>query len=414
MRVLLITWACDADDVSEPEISARWVREISKDHEVTVFSVSKPERYGCVTQQYPDLDVIEWSDIRVPRALERFRAIVKPGYLPYYIRARSYLKQLVKSKQFDIIHHLSPFAWRYPSPATGLGIPLIRGPVAGGLKTPIGLNNYTKTGFHPFMFLRQTDKLRMKFDPLLRASFKACDHVLYAAPYMQKFLSPLPIQHASVEIEHGLEALPTIGNGKLPLNETDANSIQFLFVGRIIPTKGLIFAIKALGQAKNKALIQLNVVGDGDSLASCKAEANKLGLDKQINFMGWKTKEEVARQYQEADAFIFPSFREPTGGVILEAMSYGLPIICCAYGGPDFLADDWSAIKVKPGSIEEYVNGLSEAIDTLASDKELRRRFSEAARRRALDVFSWSTKRQRINELYQSIARKNNFKLTVI
>ena len=94
MRVLLITWACDLEDISEPGVAARWVKEISKDHNVTVFSVSKPERFGCVKHQFPELKVIEWCDIRVPKPLERFRAIVKPGYLPYYFRARRFLKKI--------------------------------------------------------------------------------------------------------------------------------------------------------------------------------------------------------------------------------------------------------------------------------------------------------------------------------
>ena len=48
MRVLIMTWACDRDDVSEPEISYKWAREMSQEHDVTVFAVSKPDRYGAV------------------------------------------------------------------------------------------------------------------------------------------------------------------------------------------------------------------------------------------------------------------------------------------------------------------------------------------------------------------------------
>ena len=74
-----------------------------------------------ISEQFPELNVIEWSDIRVPKQLERFRAIVKPGYLPYYFRARRFLKKLFLEQQFDVVHQLSPFSWRYPSPAAGLG-----------------------------------------------------------------------------------------------------------------------------------------------------------------------------------------------------------------------------------------------------------------------------------------------------
>lgn len=402
MRVLLLTWACDLEDVSEPAVSANWVREISRDHEVTVFSVSKPERFGCVRQQFPELEVIEWSDMRVPRFLERFRAIVKPGYLLYYFRARRFLRRLIRERHFDVIHHLSPFAWRYPSPAVGLGIPLVRGPVAGGLKTPGGLRASSNSGFHPFMFLRGADDLRMRFDPVLRSTYVQADHVLMAAPYVQELLSAFPITSSSIEIEHGLSSLPEPAQN--PSMHGSGDEIEFLYVGRVVPTKGLRYAIQAVSMSSQRDSIKLKVIGDGADLAECMATAERLGIQNRVQFLGWLPKAEVNQHYRQADVFLFPSFREPTGGVLLEALSYGLPCITCSYGGTDYLVDDLCGLKVFPASEKDFVADLAAAIDRLAMDEELRNRMSANARKRAIDYFGWEAKRRRIGKLYAELA----------
>lgn len=391
-----MTWACDADDVSEPEISARWVRELSLDHEVTVFSVSKPERYGCVRAQFPDLDVIEWQDIKVPKSFERFRAIVKPGYLPYYIKARRFLKQLLATRQFDVIHHLSPFAWRYPSPAAGLGVPLVRGPVAGGLKTPEGLRTSVDQGFHPFMFLRKTDQIRMRFDPVLRYSYRHIDHLLMAAPYMQEFLKPLPVGPHSIEIEHGFSSQKSQPRAQRHKND----SVNFLYVGRIIRSKGLRYALKAIAKASLSEQATLTVVGDGDDAEYCKKMAIQLGLQNRVSFLGWKSKSEVEEYYRSSDVFIFPSFREPTGGVLMEAMAHSLPVITCGYGGPDFLIDDSCGIKVNPSTEGSFVDQLAEAVDYLIRTPETREQLGLMGRQRIEQVFDWEFKRSRISTIY--------------
>lgn len=398
MKILMITWACDLEDVSEPGVSAKWVKEISKDHEVTVFSISKPERFGCVKEQFPNLQVIEWKDIWVPKFLERFRAIVKPGYLPYYFKARSFLKDFLKENDFDIIHHLSPFAWRYPSPAVGLGTPLVKGPVAGGLKTPTGLIASSSERNGLSKLLRGTDGLRIQYDPVLRNAYAKIDHVLMAAPYVKTLLSNLAIKSSSIEVEHGLSELPNIemvpkrGNTK----------VELLFVGRVIPTKGLFFALKGFAKSDAIKSSHFTVVGDGEDLQRCKDEALKLGIESKVSFLGWCPRVEVEKHYQNADIFLFPSFREPTGGVLLEAMSYGLPSITCSYGGTDYMIDETCGIKVSPKSEDGFVMGLTEAIDKLVNDIELLDTMSIAARNRAVNYFSWNDKRERMTEIYKN------------
>ncbi|AGA91756.1 glycosyltransferase [Thioflavicoccus mobilis 8321] len=404
-KVLLITWACDLDDISEPGVSAIWARELARVHDITLFSVSKPERYGCVQEQFPSLTVIEWKDIRVPKALERFRAIAKPGYFIYYFKARFFLKKLVTEREFDIIHHLSPFSWRYPTPAVKLGIPLVRGPVAGGLKTPRNLSLAKRDSSFISRIFRNTDDLRIRYDAFLKASFFSTDICIFAAPYVAKILEKLPIKKSAIEIELGL------ADGKVRDNRKKRpylGAFRLLFVGRITKTKGLQYAIRALERVKTTREIELVAIGDGDNLESCRQLARDLGLEEKIVFMGWQPNPRVLEEYDVADVFIFPSVREPTGGVLLEAISHGLPVITCAHGGPDYIIDDSCGIKVDAKNDEYLIEGLGCAIKQFVENPQLRIDMSRNALERAQEAFNWESKLKRLNEIYDEARRSHN------
>ena len=404
MKVLLITWACDREDSSEPRFAYRWVREISKHHEVTLLAVSRPDRFGCVKKQFPDVEVIEWCDIKVPDFLLRFRAIVKPGYFIFFHKARKFIKQLLQEKHFDIIHHITPLAWRHPSPAYGLGAPLVRGPVEGGLETPSPLKPEVRDYFHPYKFLRKTDGFRLHYDRTLRKSYQQTDCVIFSAPYVSEILKPLSIKRSEIEIEHGLHS---VRSSLSPVAVQSDNSvqkiIQLLFVGRVIRTKGVRDAIRAISYMKNKHKISFTIIGDGDDLPHCRNEIEALNLKQRIHCKGWSNRHQVEKAYKNADIFLFPSFREPTGGVLMEAMSFGIPCIVCDYGGPAYMVGDECGIKIAPAAPDTYAKRIAGELDSLIENEELLKKMGENATKYALQKFNWSAKMERLNAIYASL-----------
>ncbi len=114
---------------------------------------------------------------------------MQPGYVPFYIRARRWLrKRLAEGEQFDVAHQVVPVAMRYPSPAAGLGIPLLIGPVGGSLESPPAFAD--EEGATPWwQRLRALDAWRIRRDPLLRRTYESAACVIGVAPYVQEFLS---------------------------------------------------------------------------------------------------------------------------------------------------------------------------------------------------------------------------------
>lgn len=403
MRILLITWACDREDISEPGVSHKWVSQLVEEHDVTILGVSKPDRYGCLKEQFPHNRVIEWSDMRMPRSMARFQAVAKPGYVPFYWRARRFLKALLAKEHFDVIHHLSPFTWRYPSPAAGLAVPLLRGPLAGGLLTPPELANTVKAAEPRFMSLRKTDDARKLYDPFLRASFRQTDKLLVAAPYVLDLLPPLTIPPYEVELEHGIDdPLPFTYDVARSLERDEVN---LLYVGRVVRTKGTRDAVRAMAQVSASTRVKLTIIGDGDDLEACRREAAELGVTEKVDFLGWRTKPEVDAHLANADVFLFPSFREPTGGVLLEALRHSLPCITCDYGGPAHIVDDSCGIRVPPAPEADFAQDIAAAIDRLADDPGLRHQLAKGASWRAENEFDWKSKRRRIGAIYSDLVR---------
>jgi len=90
-------------------------------------------------------------------------------------------------------------------------------------------------------------------------------------------------------------------------------------------------------------------------------------------------------------AFIFPSLHDSGGTVVLEAQSFGVPVICLDIGGPATLVTHDSAIIVSTHhrSEADVVNGLANAIQHLADDELSRLAMSMAAIKHAREDMSW-------------------------
>jgi len=106
-----------------------------------------------------------------------------------------------------------------------------------------------------------------------------------------------------------------------------------LFVGRIAQEKNIELIIKAVFNLLNeKADIVLLLVGDGPRKKHLQKFVNSAGKEDHIIFTGYIPYEDIGLYYSISDIFVFSSITETQGLVILEALSYGLPIVAVKAG----------------------------------------------------------------------------------
>jgi glycosyltransferase involved in cell wall biosynthesis len=247
--------------------------------------------------------------------------------------------------------------------------------------------------------LRALDQWRFRHDPVLRRSMSQASVILGAAPYVRAVLAGVPLRRFEVMSELGVEQLPeAVERGQRPPGE-----LRGLYVGRLVRSKGARDAIRALAKLDDQPGITLDIVGDGDDREACEAEAKGLNLGERVRFHGWLSKAEVAERYRSADAFIFPSFREPTGRVLVEAMSYGLPVVAADYGGPAAIIDPEVGVLVLCVDPEQFSAEIARAVGALAADPQARARLGEAGRGRILERYLWPAKIAALEQIYSEV-----------
>jgi glycosyltransferase involved in cell wall biosynthesis len=391
-KLLLIAPACDGQDVGEALSSFQWVKRLADRHDVTVLTYYKQGREP-LSRQLPGVRIIEWAEPPVLGRAERLNSMLKPAYVPFYIRARRWIRTApARAERFDLAHQLVPVALRYPSPVVGFGIPFVVGPVMGSLPSPPGFRSEERT-FGWYVGLRSLDALRLRRDPWLRATYREAACVIGAAPYVKDLLAHISLRRFEVMSGPGIERLPD------PVSRANRSDVKLLFVGRVVRTKGTRDAIRALGLARDLP-ISLDVVGDGFDRPECETLVSQLGLTDRVRFHGWLPRSQVEEFYQSADIFFFPSYREPGGNVILEAMSHGLPLLVADRGGPGYVVDQTCGLRVPPRSPWQYAHDLAGGLTRLVMDPGLRTSLGAGARRKVASFGLWDRKVDQLDEIY--------------
>lgn len=400
VKLLLVAPTVNRDDVGEAWVAYQWAHLLSQRFDVTVLTYRK-RGAPSIAEQIPGARVIEWRELPAVGRFERFNSLLKPAYLAFDVAARRWIRTAVRrGERFDVAHQVVPVAMRYPSPLRDSGVPYLIGPVGGSLSSPPGFQD-SDTGPW-YQKLRQLDAWRLRHDPALRRTYESAAIVLGIAEYAQEFLAPLRLNHFEVLSETGLEHLPP-PHQRLTRNAfSDDDPLRLLFVGRLIRTKGARDLVHAMGLLKDRPVV-LDIVGDGFDAGACRQAAERLGLGARVNFHGWKGREEVLDFYRQADVFAFPSYREPGGNVVFEAMGQSLPLIVCDRGGPASAVDDSCAFRLAARDPAQLAQAISDAVIHLLEHPALVRTMGDAARRRVEQVGLWSHKLDRVSELYDAV-----------
>jgi glycosyltransferase involved in cell wall biosynthesis len=404
-KVLAVAPHCDGLDVGEAWCAYQWVRNLATVADVTLLTLRREGRVPP-SQQLHNVEVIEWDEQRHFKRFERINSMLKPGYFSFYRKARKWITAaLAAGRTFDIGHQFTPIALRYPSPLAKFSFPYVIGPLGGSLDTPDAFVPECRSAPW-YTRLRSLDQLRLRKDRVLRQSYAGASALLGVAPYVGELLAPVKPQRFEVISELGIDRLA-------PQHDRDgkANSLRLVHVGRGVRTKGLRDAIRAIALLPDDLDVGLDVAGRGEEISICQAEARRLGVADQIRFHGQVERAAVEDLYAQADAFLFPSFREPSGSVIFEALRHGLPVITIDRGGPGYVVDESCGLTVPARTPEQLPADLAEAIELLARDVDYRRRLSAGARRRVETIGLWTNKIQWLVALYDELVEEHHSKL---
>ena len=146
----------------------------------------------------------------------------------------------------------------------------------------------------------------------------------------------------------------------------------------------------------------LYIIGEGKEKKRLQNLVKKMEIEEKVIFQNKLPQHEFYQRLREIDVFLFPSF-EGGGMVVIEAMSYGKPVVCLDYGGPGEMVIPDCGFKVPIERPEEVTAGLTDALEKLSLSPNLRRKMGEAGRKRVEAQFEWQVKGKMIAKLYQEV-----------
>ncbi len=198
----------------------------------------------------------------------------------------------------------------------------------------------------------------------------------------------------------------------------DLSKPYILFVGRITRQKGIIHLVNAIKHMHDGFQIVL-CAGAPDTPAIAEEMASEINSLQQTRpGIIWiremvSTPAKIAL-YSHAALFCCPSIYEPFGIINLEAMACETPVVASAVGGiKEVVLENETGFLITTrqdtkgaflsGAREQFEHDLAEKINILMQNADLRRKMGQAGRRRAEEMFSWSSIAARTRELYESL-----------
>ncbi|PRO74438.1 hypothetical protein C6Y40_06650 [Alteromonas alba] len=173
-----------------------------------------------------------------------------------------------------------------------------------------------------------------------------------------------------------------------------------LFIGTVQPRKNVEYLIDEFARVSSKIPHRLIIAGaPAESQHTVEQKIAEYGLDDRVLLTGFISDEERHTLYKHADLFLYPSLYEGFGLVILEAMSYGVPVITGNNSSLPEAAGD-AGIKVDI----ETQGALGEAILLLINDSHLRQKLIEKGLTHC-HSFGWEDSARQMMTLYRQLAR---------
>ena len=193
--------------------------------------------------------------------------------------------------------------------------------------------------------------------------------------------------------------------------------MTILFVGRIVPYKGVEYLVRAADIVVNDfgyrdvlflligplAEHGMDKVEHGDYIANIFSFIKGSDLETNVKLTGAVPSDDLTRLFAACDIFVLPSVAETFGMVVSQAMASAKPVIGTRVGSiPVQIKDGWNGYLVEPANERQ----LAEKIKYLIGHPEQRKRMGLNGRKFAEDEFDWSRVTEQTLDVYQSVIGK--------
>lgn len=364
MRILLCNYEYPPLGGGGGVVMAALARQLARSHEVTVLT----SRAGDLASEDRDGGV---RVVRVPVFFRRELAVANfpsmAAYLPTgFLRGLGFGR-----KSFDVIntHFVVPTGPLGYALARWQGIPNVLSVHGGDLFDPSK---------------RSSPHLHAPLRAAVRWMLRSADDVVGQSRDTVRHVTDLYGVRRPVElIPLGIDRPPQVTPASRQELGLPADAFVMITIGRLVARKATTQLIDMFA-ASNISNAHLVIVGDGPDAPAIDKRATELGVRDRVHMLGLVSDAEKYAALSVADAFVTASQHEGFGLVFLEAMAFGLPVLCYDRGGQtDFLVTGETGHVVKLNDQEAFVRALIE----LHRDRDARIRYGQHNRRLVENYF---------------------------
>lgn len=380
MKLLISAYACAPNRGSDHAVGWNWATEAHKlGHEIWAFvSPAHRESIKRACDEIPGLEGIHWVFPEVKGWS------LKQGVEPKWERTYNLLWQraalhhacdLHRQVGFDMVHHLTWAGIRAPTFLGALTAPLIIGPIGGGETSPPSLRDEIGLRGRILEGIRDLSNSTITMNPVVRPGLARASVIFVSTADTQNLFGGALRNKTMVFTQLGLPNLPS---GRL--SRSPSGPRRFLYAGRLLYWKGVHIAIRAFAEVvKQTPNARFTIVGDGPERARLEEDVKQNNLLGSVEFIPRLPQDTLFELYRSHDLFLFPSLHDSGGFVVLEALSYGLPVVCLDLGGPKDMVTPNSGVVVKS-------NGQNTAQVAAAMAREISRLLASPDKLAALSA----------------------------
>jgi phosphatidylinositol alpha-mannosyltransferase len=193
-----------------------------------------------------------------------------------------------------------------------------------------------------------------------------------------------------------------VPNGVLIPDEAEPGGREHhvLFAGRHDPRKGLPVLLRAWPEIRRRTGARLRVVG-ADPLAVRLLLTRERVSDEGIDILGFLSQEDFTRELQSVEALVAPSLGgESFGMVLTRAFACTTPVVASDIPGYREVMSAEAGVTFAAGNVD----ALADAVEWILADEERRQALGRAARRIAVEKYSWDDVARRLVDVYERAA----------
>ena len=298
------------------------------------------------------------------------------------------MKEIIKKGDFDVVHAHHAFA----------RMPLSDLSIARDLDIKGILTTHTISLLPDYEYL--WSPLSYGY-PVYRIMLSKADEIIAVSDSARRFISHFTDVPVRV-IPNGVDT-----SRFRKMDRDDAREFMgfgdepfFLYVGRLVTKKGLFTLLLAFRDVlKEIPKAKLRIAGKGKLKPVLSSMSKVLGINGNVEFLGYVPDDALNPLFSSADVFVLPSsFGESFGIVILEAMASGTPVIGTKVGGiEEILEDGKYGVLVHPSDPSE----LACAMISMMSDRDIQEKIVKRALQKVRKEYDWRVVTKKVMKLYE-------------